>query len=86
MISKIFTYSTSGLQGQLVTVEIDSSKAIPQIEIIGLPDTAVKESKERIRSVFRNCNIDLPNRKFILNLAPSDLKKNGTAFDLPMAV
>lgn len=86
MISKIYTYSTTGLHGQLVTVEIDSSKAVPQIEIIGLPDTAVKESKERIRSVFRNCQIDLPNRKFILNLAPSDLRKNGTAFDLPMAV
>ena len=86
MISKIYTYSTTGLHGQLVTVEIDSSKSIPQIEIIGLPDAAVKESKERIRSVFRNCQIDLPNRKFILNLAPSDLRKNGTAFDLPMAV
>ena len=86
MISKIFTYSNTGLHGQVVTVEIDSSKSVPQIEIIGLPDTAVKESKERIRSVFRNCNIELPNRKFILNLAPSDLRKNGTTFDLPMAV
>jgi magnesium chelatase family protein len=51
-----------------------------------LPDAAIKESKERIRATFRNVDIKLPNRKFILNLAPSDIKKVGTAFDLPMAV
>jgi magnesium chelatase family protein len=51
-----------------------------------LPDAAIKESKERLRASFRNIGIKLPNRKFILNLSPSDIKKVGTSFDLPMAV
>jgi magnesium chelatase family protein len=65
---------------------VDSSKALPTIEIIGLADIMIKEAKERIRGTFRNCNIKLPNLKFILNLAPSDIRKVGTGFDLPMAL
>lgn len=86
MIARIKTFNTLGLLGQEITVEADSSKALPTIEIIGLPDLMIKEAKERIRACFRNVGIDLPKRKFILNLSPSDLKKVGTAFDLPMAV
>jgi magnesium chelatase family protein len=67
-------------------VEADSNNSIPCIEIIGLPDAAIKEAKERIRATFRNLNISMPAKKFILNLAPSDLKKVGTRFDVPMAV
>jgi len=59
---------------------------LPIIEIIGLPDAAIKESKERIRATFRNVGIDLPQRKIVLNLAPSDIKKVGTSFDVPMAL
>lgn len=69
-----------------VIIEADSSKSLPNIEIIGLPDMAIKEAKERIRSTFRNSNIQLPNRKFILNLSPSDIRKIWTSFDLPMAL
>ncbi|MEI6118758.1 MAG: magnesium chelatase domain-containing protein [bacterium] len=67
-------------------MEADSSKSLPTIEIVGLPDAAIKESKERLRGTFRNAGIQLPNRKIVLNLSPSDIKKVGTSFDLPMAV
>lgn len=86
MIQKIKTFTTVGLEGFEITIESDSSKSLPNIEIIGLPDMAIKEAKERIRSTFRNSNIQLPNRKFILNLSPSDIRKVWTSFDLPMAL
>lgn len=86
MIQKIRTYTHLGLQGYEIVVEADANNSIPSIEIIWLPDAAIKESKERIRATFRNVGITIPNKKFILNLAPSDIKKVGTSFDLPMAV
>ncbi len=86
MIQKVKTYSNLWLEWHEIIVEADSSKSLPTIEIVGLPDTAIKESKERLRATFRNVNIDLPKRKIVLNLSPSDIKKVGTSFDLPMAV
>ena len=86
MVQIIKTFTNLGLIGHEIHIEADSSKALPCIEIIGLPDTAIKESKERIRGTFRNCCITLPKRKFILNLAPSDIRKVGTSFDLPMTL
>lgn len=86
MIQKIRTYTHLGLQWFEIIVEADTNNAIPCIEIIWLPDAAIKESKERIRSTFRNVGITIPSKKFILNLSPSDLRKVGTSFDLPMAV
>lgn len=86
MIQKMKTYANLGLKGHEIIVEADSSKSLPTIEIVGLPDAAIKESKERLRATFRNVGIPLPNRKIILNLSPSDIKKVGTSFDLPMAV
>lgn len=86
MIQKIKTYTHLWLQGFEILVEADSNNSIPSIEIIGLPDAAIKEAKERIRATFRNLWISMPAKKFILNLAPSDLKKVGTRFDVPMAV
>lgn len=61
------------------------SKSLPGIEIVGLPDAAVKEAKERIRASLRSIDIELPPRRIIINLAPSDIKKTGTQFDLPIA-
>ena len=69
-----------------VLVEADCNRSLPNIDIIWLPDAAIKESKERLRATFRNVGIKLPNKKFVLNLAPSDIKKVWTSFDLPMAV
>ena len=86
MVQFIKTFTNVGLIGHEITIEADSSKALPAIDIIGLPDTTIKEAKERMRGTFRNCGIEVPRRKFILNLAPSDIKKNGTWFDLPMTL
>lgn len=76
MIHTVKTFTTLGLIGHEITIEIDSNRSLPMIEIIGLADTTIKESKERIRSTLKHAAIDLPARKIILNLAPSDLKKS----------
>jgi magnesium chelatase family protein len=86
MIPKIKTFANVGLQGHEIVVEVDEARSLPTIDIIGLPDAAIRESKERIRATFRNVGIQLPRRKFIVNLSPSDIKKIGTSFDLPMAL
>jgi len=85
-IRKVKTFTNLGLEGYEVIIEADMNNSLPTIEIIWLPDAAIKESKERIRATFRNANITLPDKKIILNLAPSDTKKVGTRFDFPMAV
>lgn len=86
MVRRTKTFTNVWLEGYEILIEVDANRSLPNIDIIGLPDAAIKESKERIRATFRNVGIKLPNKKFILNLAPSDIKKVGTSFDLPMAV
>jgi len=85
-IFKTKTFTNLGLQGYEITVEADANHALPNIEIIGLPDAAVRESKERLRATFRHAGIELPRHKIILNLSPSDTKKVGTSLDLAMAI
>lgn len=80
------TFTNIGLIGYEIQVESDANKSLPTIDIIGLPDASIKEAKERIRATFRNTGIELPRRKIIINLAPSDIRKVGTRFDVPMAV
>ena len=86
MIAKVRSYALIGLDGVAVTVETDVSKGIPAYEIVGLPDAAVKESKERVRSAIRNSALEFPAHKITVNLAPAYVKKAGSAFDLPVAV
>lgn len=87
MPSKILTAALNGLDAAIVTVEADSGGGdFGQIAIVGLPDTAVSEAKERVRSALRNCELPFPRRKITVNLAPADLKKHGPAYDLPIAV
>ena len=86
MIAKIQSYALSGLDGVAVTVEADINKGLPSYEIVGLPDTAVKESKERVRSAVKNSGLNFPAHKITVNLAPASVKKEGSAFDLPVAV
>lgn len=85
-VTLVKTFTNIGLRGYEICIEADLNKSLPGIDIIGLPDASIKESKERIRSAFRNCGITLPPQKIIINLAPSDIKKIGTRFDLPIAV
>ena len=86
MIAKVQSYALSGLDGVAVTVEADINKGLPSYEIVGLPDTAVKESKERVRSAVKNSGLSFPAHKITVNLAPASVKKEGSAFDLPVAV
>ena len=75
-----------GLDGYIVEVEVDISPGLPSFTIVGLPDTAVQESRERVRSAIRNSGFEFPLRRITVNLAPADLKKAGLAYDLPIAV
>ena len=86
MIAKVQSYALSGLEGVCVTVEADISKGVPSYEMVGLPDAAVKESKERVRSAVKNSALEFPMHKITVNLAPAYVKKEGSSFDLPVAV
>ncbi len=86
MLAKVQSYALSGLEGVCVTVETDISKGMPAYEMVGLPDTAVKESKERVRSAIKNSGLEFPSHKITVNFAPAYVKKEGSAFDLPVAV
>jgi len=86
MIAKIICFALNGLEGVPVEVETDVNKGVPSYEMVGLPDTAVKESKERVRSALKNSALLFPMNKITINFAPADLKKEGAAFDLAVAV
>jgi magnesium chelatase family protein len=86
MHAKIFSAATIGVEARLVEVEVDLSLGLIQFYIVGLPDTAIKESSKRIQTALKNSGIRLPAKKITVNLAPADLKKEGTLFDLPIAV
>lgn len=86
MIARVQSYALSGLEGVSVTVEADVSRGVPAYEMVGLPDAAVKESKERVRSAVKNSALEFPAHKIIVNLAPANVKKEGTSFDLPVAI
>ena len=86
MISNVKTISLIGIEGNLVEVQTDITGGLPAFDIVGLPDTSVRESKERIKSAIKNSNIELPSRRIIINLAPASTKKEGTSYDLPMAI
>ncbi len=86
MLSKILTCATYGVSAYLVEVETHIEKMIPGFVIVGLPDGAVRESRERITASIRNSNLNFPKTKITVNLAPADIKKEGSAFDLPMAI
>lgn len=86
MLSRVQSASTLGLNGQRIEIEVDMTQGLPGITIVGLPDTAINEAKERIRLGLKNSGIILPQKRFVLNLAPAEVKKIGTAYDLPMAI
>lgn len=86
MIVKVNTGSVAGLDGFKVIVEADFSNGLPSFDVVGLPDATVREAKERVRSAIKNSNFEFPPKRAIINLAPADLKKEGTQFDLPIAI
>lgn len=86
MVSKVFSGTVVGLDGVMVEVETDILNGLPAFSIVGLPDKAIEESKERVRSALKNSGADFPTKRVTVNLAPGDLPKEGPSFDLPIAV
>lgn len=86
MISVLNSTALCGLDGYIVDVETDISSGLPGFDIVGLPDAAVKESKERIRAAVKNSGLTFPGKHITVNLAPADIKKEGAHFDLPIAM
>ena len=86
MLAKVKTAAVVGLEGHPVDVEVDISSGLPAMTIVGLPDAAVQEARERVRAAIRNSGFNFPMKRIVVNLAPADLKKAGPAYDLPIAV
>jgi len=86
MLSKVLSFAVLGIEAFLVEVEVDLSKGLPGITIVGLPDSSIKESRERLRSALKNSGFSPSLSKITINLAPADLRKEGSHFDLAMAV
>ena len=86
MFSKVLSSATFGIDAYLVEVETHFEKQIPNFTIVGLPDNAVKESRERVTAAIKNSGMEFPVKKITINLAPADIKKEGSSFDLPIAV
>jgi len=86
MLAKVITGAIVGLDGAIVEVEADMSAGLPSLTIVGLPDAAVQEAKERVRAAIRNSACTFPMKRIIVNLAPADIKKAGPAYDLPIAL
>lgn len=86
MFAKTFGATTLGIDGMLIEVEADVTNGLPKFEIVGLADMAVREAKERVRAAIRNAGVSLMPKRITVNLAPADLKKNGSMLDLPIAI
>ena len=82
----IYSFSPFGYEGALVTIEVDLRRGIPATDIVGLADSAVKESRERMQSAIRNSGYEYPSERILISLSPADLKKEGAGFDLPIAL
>lgn len=86
MLSIVQSIALNGLDGYLVSIQVDISDGLPYFEIVGLPDMSVKESKERVKTAIKNTGIHLNSKKIIINLAPANTRKEGSLFDLPIAI
>ena len=86
LLSIVKSMCLSGLNGILINVEVDVSSGMPCWDIVGLANTNIKESKERVRTAIKNCKIQLLSRKYIINLSPANIRKDGANLDLAIAV
>ena len=86
MVNKVTTAATIGLNAYEVSVETDVLSGLPNFFIVGLPDTSINEARERVRSAIKNSGFTFPVKRIVVNLAPADLKKEGSNFDLPIAI
>src|ERR1035441_1425221 len=86
MIAKIFSAAVIGLNAELIEVEVDVTNGLPATIVVGLPDTAIQESRERVKAAIKNSECSYPPTRVSVNLAPADVPKLGTHFDLPIAL
>jgi magnesium chelatase family protein len=86
MIAKTFSSAINGIDAYIVQVEVDIARGLPSFSTVGLPEGAVRESKDRVKSAIKNSGFDFPSHRITVNLAPADIKKEGSAFDLPIAI
>ena len=86
MLARVLSAALVGIEAALVSVEVDVASGLPVHTTVGLPDSAVRESRERVRTAIRNAGYDCPNARITVNLAPADLRKEGASFDLPIAL
>lgn len=86
MISIVKSMSLHGLEGYPIEVQVDVSGGLPCFEIVGLPDTSIREAKERVKTAIKNSGYELQSRRIIVNLAPANTKKEGSYLDLPIAI
>lgn len=86
MLARIFSCAVVGLDGVIIEVEVDFTNGLPGMTIVGLPDAAVQESRERVQTAIRNAGLDFPRKRVVVNLAPASVRKEGPAYDLPIAL
>ncbi len=86
MLARIYSCAVVGLEGVIVEVETDTTQGFPGMDIVGLPDAAVKESAARVQTAIRNAGLPYPRERIVVNLAPASVRKEGPAYDLPIAL
>ena len=86
MLASVSSLGLTGIEGYLVTVEAFTAEGMPMFELVGLPDAAVKESRERVRAAMASCRLSFPIARMTINLSPADVRKEGPAYDLPIAL
>jgi len=86
MLSRVFSCAVVGLEGVIVEVEVDAGQGLPGMDIVGLPDAAVQESRQRVQAAVKNAGLDYPRKRLVVNLAPATVRKEGPAYDLPIAL
>ena len=86
MLASLRSAAVFGVEASIVHVEVDVSFGLPAFNMVGLPDSTVRESRDRVRSAIRNSGYEFPAHRITVNLAPADVRKRGTSFDLPIAI
>ena len=86
MLSRVYSCAVIGLDGVVVEVEVDTCPGLPGMDIVGLPDKAVQESRNRVQAAIKNAGLTIPRARMVVNLAPASIRKEGPAYDLPIAL
>jgi magnesium chelatase family protein len=86
MLARVHSCAVVGLEGVIVEVEVDTADGLPMITIVGLPDAAVQESRERVQAAIKNTGLPYPRDRVVVNLAPAAVRKEGPTYDLPIAL